>query len=269
MPLFGQYELDEARRTLSLSGTRVPLQPRVFDLLAYLIRHRERAVPHDEILKQVWSGVAVAKSVLPVAIWKLRQALAADAAAECIETVHGYGFRFSGEVEVRRVLPPHDSTTGSAWHTPGITVLVPRLLAGASSDLTVLTSEELLVQLHRQRVLPVLAAEFVTNGAGRLLESARGSKVRYALIPYVNRTVVGSTASARLTDVRTLWMVWSTLVTTVETDPVSAARTLSAQIVASLWTALMFERVAYRDPASKQDPWAPCVPGTEKRLCPS
>src|SRR5262245_16335024 len=42
---FGPCELDEARRSLTAHGQEIRLQPRVFDLLCYLVRHRERVVP--------------------------------------------------------------------------------------------------------------------------------------------------------------------------------------------------------------------------------
>jgi DNA-binding winged helix-turn-helix (wHTH) protein len=41
--------LDTARREFWRAGERVPLRPRVFDLLALLIEQRERAVPKAEI----------------------------------------------------------------------------------------------------------------------------------------------------------------------------------------------------------------------------
>src|SRR5262245_8722451 len=98
---FGQYERDEARRPLHPAGTRVGLEPRVFDLLLYLIRRRDRAVPRSEILKEVWAGVAVEQSVLSVALRKLRKALT-DETGDCpwIATVHSFGLRFQGDVKL-------------------------------------------------------------------------------------------------------------------------------------------------------------------------
>src|SRR5678815_5186097 len=53
---FGPCELDEARRSLSAHGRELKLQPRVFDLLCYLVRHRERVVSKDELLDKLWPG---------------------------------------------------------------------------------------------------------------------------------------------------------------------------------------------------------------------
>jgi DNA-binding winged helix-turn-helix (wHTH) protein len=38
---FAEFELDEQQRELRLRGREIVLQPRVFDLLVYLVRNRE------------------------------------------------------------------------------------------------------------------------------------------------------------------------------------------------------------------------------------
>ena len=38
------------------AGTLVKLQPKVFDVLTYLIAHRERVVSKQELLEQFWPG---------------------------------------------------------------------------------------------------------------------------------------------------------------------------------------------------------------------
>ena len=45
---FGDYELDLARFELRRAGLRVRVQPKVLDLLVYLVRNRERVVPKEE-----------------------------------------------------------------------------------------------------------------------------------------------------------------------------------------------------------------------------
>jgi DNA-binding winged helix-turn-helix (wHTH) protein len=45
---FEDFSLDTARRELRRGGALVSLQPQVFDLLEYSIRHRERVVSKDD-----------------------------------------------------------------------------------------------------------------------------------------------------------------------------------------------------------------------------
>ncbi|MEM8984183.1 MAG: tetratricopeptide repeat protein [Pseudomonadota bacterium] len=92
---FGQFELDAAVRELRRDGELVPLEPRVFDLLCYLVDQRHRAVTKDDIQAAIWRGVIVSETALTRAIMKARRAIddSADQQAS-IRTVHGHGYQF-------------------------------------------------------------------------------------------------------------------------------------------------------------------------------
>src|SRR3954463_12399784 len=51
---FDDCELDLAGLELRRGGRPVHLEPQVFDVLNYLVTHRERVVPKSELLDQVW-----------------------------------------------------------------------------------------------------------------------------------------------------------------------------------------------------------------------
>ena len=53
---FGDCSLDIATRELRRAGARVDLPPTVFDCIAYLAGHRDRAVGRDELVAAVGSG---------------------------------------------------------------------------------------------------------------------------------------------------------------------------------------------------------------------
>ena len=55
---FDEFELDTALYELRQCGESVEVGPRVFDVLAYLIRHRDRFVSKDELIRQVWGVTA-------------------------------------------------------------------------------------------------------------------------------------------------------------------------------------------------------------------
>lgn len=97
---FGKFRLDIAARELRDGETPVDLQPRVFDLLAYLVAHRERAVDKNEIQDAVWRGRIVSETALTRAIMKARRAVGDSADQQAmIRTVHGHGYQFVGAVE--------------------------------------------------------------------------------------------------------------------------------------------------------------------------
>lgn len=104
---FPDFEIDEELRELRCKGRVLPLQPRVFDLLVHLARHRTRVVSKDELLEQVWPGVIVADGSLQRAISLARAALEEAGAAEAIRTYPKQGYRLCVEpVAVRAPAPP-------------------------------------------------------------------------------------------------------------------------------------------------------------------
>ncbi len=91
---FGPCELDEARRSLSARGREIRLQPRVFDLLCYLVRHRERVVSKDELLEALWPGTVVVDNALQRVVSLARGALAEVGFGEAVRTYARHGYRF-------------------------------------------------------------------------------------------------------------------------------------------------------------------------------
>ena len=51
---FGEFELDEERYELRRAGAPIKLEPKAFRVLAYLIQHRDRVVPRDELREHFW-----------------------------------------------------------------------------------------------------------------------------------------------------------------------------------------------------------------------
>src|SRR5215510_10275520 len=73
--LFGDYALDPDRRELTRQAEAVPIGPKVFDLLLYLIQNREHVVSKDDLLEAVWSGRVVSESTLTTHINAVRKAV--------------------------------------------------------------------------------------------------------------------------------------------------------------------------------------------------
>jgi len=124
---FGPCELDEARRALSAHGHEIRLQPRVFDLLCYLVRHRERVVPKDELLDTLWPGTVVVDNALQRVVSLARSALADAGLPDAVRTYPRHGYRFClddcGESAVdeppvvpTRAAAPATSPVGSDAH---------------------------------------------------------------------------------------------------------------------------------------------------------
>ena len=62
--LFEDYVLDTDRRELRRGADFVPVEPKVFDLLVFLIANRERVASKDDLIATVWNGRIVSDSAL-------------------------------------------------------------------------------------------------------------------------------------------------------------------------------------------------------------
>src|SRR3990172_2869763 len=99
---FAELNVSPRRRLLVRQGRELPLIPRYFDLLVFLIERRHEAVHRRDIFDRVWNDVIVSDSALSQAIRTLRRTLGDDSREpRFIRTVsrHGYRFVFDGVVE--------------------------------------------------------------------------------------------------------------------------------------------------------------------------
>ena len=114
---FGAFQLDPVKRLLRrLDGTPVPLTPRVFDTLLYMVEHHDSVMDKERIMEAVWPDSIVEENNLAQAIWKLRQVFGETPGSHSyIVTVPGRGYRFVAEVNKRNgdivSIGPADSTT--------------------------------------------------------------------------------------------------------------------------------------------------------------
>ena len=105
---FGAWILDAQRVSLSCRGTEVPLRPKTFDVLSFLVQHPGRLVPKSELMAAVWPDAFVTESSLVQCLVEIRKALGEDAAL--IATIPRRGYRFDGHVIP---LPADDSAIGA------------------------------------------------------------------------------------------------------------------------------------------------------------
>jgi DNA-binding winged helix-turn-helix (wHTH) protein len=104
--LFGDYVLDTQRAELHGAGAPIQLRRNAFQVLAYLLAHRDRVVPKQELLEHLWPDRFVGDEVLKAYIKAVRQALGEQGRTlRCLRTLHGQGYRFVAPVEVREPLP--------------------------------------------------------------------------------------------------------------------------------------------------------------------
>lgn len=97
---FGPFLLDVAERQLMRGDEVIPLTPKAFDVLAYLVGRGGHLVLKDELMNAVWPDSFVDEVNLPRTIHTLRRALGEDKNGDkFIETVPTKGYRFVANVE--------------------------------------------------------------------------------------------------------------------------------------------------------------------------
>ncbi|MFQ5697401.1 MAG: AAA family ATPase [Myxococcota bacterium] len=108
---FGSFDLDLHLFELRSEGAPLPVQPKVLDLLAYLVLHRERVVSKQELLERVWPEEVVSEAALTHAIMEARRALSDDGSTQrWIQTVRRRGYRFVGDVRSARAVQTHGAS---------------------------------------------------------------------------------------------------------------------------------------------------------------
>ncbi|HEX6178634.1 MAG TPA: alpha/beta fold hydrolase [Thermoanaerobaculia bacterium] len=95
--VFTGSRIDAGERVLFGTGGVIPLTPKAFDTLLFLVENRGRVVGRDELLARIWPGTFVGDNTLAQNISTLRKVLGPNG-AELVQTVPKRGYRFTGEV---------------------------------------------------------------------------------------------------------------------------------------------------------------------------
>ncbi|HEV2860035.1 MAG TPA: AAA family ATPase [Pyrinomonadaceae bacterium] len=159
---FPPFHLSSDVDLLYRDGAPVRIEPRAVQVLRYLVLHRDRVVPKEELLDRVWADVFTTDAVLKQAVSQIRRALGETPdAPRYVQTFHARGYRFVAPVHVREA-PPESGGAGA--HTPDeppAAETSPPVVAAAAASAQ--PNYDLLV--GREKELSLLKAEY-----GRALE---------------------------------------------------------------------------------------------------
>ena len=101
--LFDNFVLDGDRRELRRGADLVAIEPKAFDLLVYVIRHRDRVLSKDDLIAAIWDGRIVSEAALATCLNAARSAI--DDSGEqqrLIKTLPRKGIRFVGTVREKQ-----------------------------------------------------------------------------------------------------------------------------------------------------------------------
>lgn len=172
----------------------IELEPRVFELLVFLLQNRDRAVTKDELREAVWSTAYLSETALTRAVMKARRAIGDDIENQAfIKTLRGHGYRFvadvsvdaSNDIHARPNLEPGNKSRG--WKFAALAGLAATLIAVA---LFQAGADKPAIQNHSNRlaVLPLHNAtgdaelEWATLGIMSLVSSQLGSEEALSVV---------------------------------------------------------------------------------------
>jgi TolB-like protein/DNA-binding winged helix-turn-helix (wHTH) protein/Flp pilus assembly protein TadD len=115
MKSFQSFRLDTENQCLWRGEERVPIPPKAYDVLRYLVENPGRLITQDEILEKLWTDTYVYPEVLRKYILDIRKILGdRHDKPEFIETVTKRGYRFIAPVVEESTAEPTDLPTSSA-----------------------------------------------------------------------------------------------------------------------------------------------------------
>src|SRR5947199_5495373 len=151
---FGDFRLDTAKRLLQrLDGTTVPLTPRVFETLLYMVEHHDTVLDKERIMAAVWPDSIVEENNLSQNISTLRRVLGETPGSHrFIITVPGRGYRFAVDV---KSAPATATLRDGGLKTLAVLPFKPLLLENRDPVLEMGMADTLIARLSTIRQLVV------------------------------------------------------------------------------------------------------------------
>src|SRR6476620_925080 len=132
---FGPFRIDTERYLLMRGEDSIPLSPKVFETLLFLVKHHGEVRKKDEIINSVWPDTFVEESNLAQNIFLLRKALGEEKNEHrYIVTIPGVGYRFVAAVTEQAALQVPQPQPAAARTVSSIAVLPFKNLAGDDGD---------------------------------------------------------------------------------------------------------------------------------------
>jgi two-component system OmpR family response regulator len=97
----GSLTLDPSRRMVHRDSTQIPLTPREYGLLEFLMRNKDTVVTKTEILQNVWDAhYEGADNVVEVYVGYVRRKIDIPFGTTTIQTIRGVGYRLDSGAPV-------------------------------------------------------------------------------------------------------------------------------------------------------------------------
>jgi adenylate cyclase len=266
---FDDYALDTDRRELRRGGRLLSVEPKVFDLLAYLIGSRDRVVTKEDLIAGVWMGRVVSDAAVTSCVNAARVAIGDSGDSQrLIKTLPRKGVRFVGTV--REGDGPSGELQSMASDLPlpdkpSLAVL-PFANLGNDPDEEYFAdglTEDIVTALSRLRWFFVIARNSTLTYKGKVpdfQQVAHDLGVRYVLEGSVRKAGDRLRVTSQLVDASTGRQVWAERYDRVLADIFAMQDEITASVVASIEPQLYAAEHLHfqRRPTENLDAWG-CV----------
>ena len=149
---FAGIEVNPSQGCLRRQGQEQYPRSKVFQVLLYLLAHRDRVVAKEELIEHVWKGAAVTDDVVFRCIAEIRTLLGdSRESAHFVRTFPAAGYRFVAAVEEERAGQNSPDSPGGSKNSRPPDRSMPRWMAWATA-LLLLTAPTLWLGVRYWRV---------------------------------------------------------------------------------------------------------------------
>ena len=187
---FGDFRIDAAKRLLARrDGTPVPLTPRVFDTLLFLVEHHGTVLNKERLMEAVWPDAIVEENNLSQNISTLRRVFGETPGSHhFIVTVPGRGYRFVAEVTRPDHNVPPINESGTSME-PGLTQIKAESVAAISQRSPAMRTRKrrvVLVAISTLLLLGFATLLFLRSRANVSAPAVRITEKSIAVLPFTN-----------------------------------------------------------------------------------
>ena len=217
---FSEFELDLDNFQLCCNQQAVDIEPKIFDLLKYMVSNQGRVISRNELFESIWPGQVVSDASLNNLIKSARKAVNDNGQKQSvIKTIHGRGFQFICKAEVKTDFDNLETPNLQGRQRIGASgtsiVVLPFTNLSKDGDRDYFIngiSEEIVIGLGRYRDILVIAHDssvLVSEQTKDAGEAARILGVGYALSGSVRMSGDRVKIAVRLTDAKSCYQIWS------------------------------------------------------------
>lgn len=155
--------IDTEQFQLLKNNCPVDIEPKVFDLVVYLVERRNKVISRDVLIDHLWPDMVVSDASLANAIKGARKSLGDDGKQQkWIKTIHGRGYQFVADVEENSESEQASLSHSAVKNQAAGPLIAVLQLQNMSSDQTYDylaegLSEDLTTELSRFKNLQVMA----------------------------------------------------------------------------------------------------------------